>query len=93
MSQTCTLLPSPRVAAAVLKAATYSPTAVVVQDAAGAVYALDRLTAAQADDPDLTVLADHATALDVIACAGGRVSGGAKMLTALLGQQHARGLL
>ena len=93
MSQTGILLPAPRVTAAVLEAATYSHTAVVVQDAAGAVYALDRLTAAQADDPDLTVLADHAAALDFIAMAGGRISAGAKMLTALLGQQYTRGLL
>jgi len=93
MSQTGTLLPAPKITAAIIEAATYSPTAAIVQDADGAVFTLDRLSAAQADDPDLTVLADHAAALDFIAMAGGRVSGGAKMLTALLGQQHARGLL
>lgn len=86
-------VPAPRVTAAMLEAATYIPTAVVVQDATGVVYTLDRLTAAQAEDPDLTVLCDHAAALDAIASTGGRVTAAAKLLTAVLAQQHARGLL
>ena len=93
MSQTGTLLPAPKVTAAVLEAATYLRTAVVVQDATGAVYTLERLSAAQLDDPDLLVLVDHDAALDYVACAGGKVAAAARAATARLGQQHARGLL
>ena len=93
MSQTGTILPAPKVTAAMLEAATYLRTAVVVQDAQGAVYALERLSAAQLDDPDLLVLVDHDAALDFVACAGGKLAAGARAATVQLGQQHARGLL
>lgn len=87
-----TLMP-PKVTAPMIELTTMIPTAVVVQDATGAVYALDRLTAAQADDPDLTVLVDHPAALDLVACAGGRLPAAAKLATTVLAAQHARGLL
>ncbi|GAB3349890.1 hypothetical protein [Modestobacter lapidis] len=88
-----TLLPSPRITAAILEAATYARTAVVVQDAHGAVYTLDRLNEAQAADPDLTVLLDHYAAMDYVACSGGRIAAAARAATVTLAQQHARGLL
>lgn len=85
--------PAPRVTAAMLEAATYHQTAVVVQDADGVVFTLDRLTAAQADDETLTVLIEHPAAMDYVACAGGRLTAAARAATTALRMQHARGLL
>lgn len=88
-----TTTPAPKVTPAMIEAATYHPTAVIIQTADGACYTLDRLTAGQADDPTITVLIDHTTALDYVACAGGRLTAAARAATVTLGQQHARGLL
>jgi hypothetical protein len=84
---------APRITTAILEAATYHPAAVVVQDAEGAVYTLDRLTAAQAADPGLVVLLDHTEAMGYVAAAAGKLSAAARAATVTLGQQHARGLL
>lgn len=86
-------LPSPKIASSMLELVTIISDAVIVQTDDGAVFALDRLTAAQADDPAVTVLVRHDEALDYVARAGGRVSGGARLATATLRAQHDRGLL
>jgi hypothetical protein len=86
-------LPAPRVTAAMIELATMLPGAVVIQDGDGATYALERLSSAQADDPNIVVLVDHSAALAFVDAAAGRPAAAAKLVTALFAAQHARGLL
>lgn len=62
-------------------------TAVIVQDDAGAVRAIVRLSDEQADDPQLIVLLDHYTANDYLAEAGGKIPAAARQATSDLQAQ------
>lgn len=84
---------APRITAAMLQAALVTRTAVIVQEDSGATYAVERLTAAQLDDPTVVVLLDHDQAAGFVRDAMGKHGAAASLATEYLRTLYVRGFL
>lgn len=84
---------APRINAAMLQAALVTRSAVIVQEDSGATYAVERLTAAQADDPNIVVLLDHDQAAGFLRDAMQKPGVAARLATEYLRTLYVRGFL
>lgn len=89
-----TLRPTaPRITATMLSAALLHRTGLIVQEDTGATYVVERLTAAQLDDPSIVVLLDQDELAGFLRDAMGKAGVAARLATEYLRTMYVRGFL
>lgn len=84
---------APRITATMLATALLHRNGVIVQEDSGATYAVERLTAAQLDDPSVVVLLDSNELSGFLSDAMGKPGVAARLATEYLRTLYVRGFL